>query len=406
AGASVTITGTLPEADRPVTVSWGTATVAATVTGNTWTAIFSSAQVPADGPGSVLASYLSASGATSAEAARAVLVDRVAPGAPVVSQVPENGSGGINAAEAADGTLVRIGLGGTGAVAGDRIVLLWGGTTVTHTITGTEIGGNVATVNVSASTIAAQGDGTFGIVARIVDLAGNQGATSPAFQVTVDRTAPTATARVTAVIDDAALYTGTIPGNGLTNDATPGISGTLSSALAAGEAVEVLRNNQSAGFATVSGTTWSFQDSGLSDASWTYTARVVDATGNRGPASTGYTIRVDVTAPRYTLDEAEILDNVRPDRGVVPDGGATNDTRPELRLTLDSVLSSGEVLRIYRATGSADPVLVREFERRDDEFSFTDSTLARGHTYTYTADVVDTAGNVAPLPLNYSIVLI
>src|SRR5690606_10450703 len=197
AGASVTVTGTVPEAVSSVTVSWGTATVAATVTGNIWTAVFASAQVPADGSTSVLASYVSAGGATSAEAARAVLVDRLAPGAPAITQVPENG-GGINAVEAADGTVVRIGLGGTGAVAGDRIVLQWGGATVTHTITGTEIGGNVATVNVSAATIGAQGDGSFGIVARIVDVAGNEGASSPAFQVTVDRTAPAATARVTA----------------------------------------------------------------------------------------------------------------------------------------------------------------------------------------------------------------
>src|SRR5690606_15636120 len=172
AGASVTVTGTVPEAVSSVTVSWGTATVAATVTGNTWTAVFAPAQVPADGATSVLASYVSAGGATSAEAARAVLVDRLAPGAPTITQVPENGSGGINAVEASDGTVVRIGLGGTGAVAGDRIVLQWGGATVTHTITGTEIGGNVATVNVSAATIGAQGDGSFGIVARIVDVAG------------------------------------------------------------------------------------------------------------------------------------------------------------------------------------------------------------------------------------------
>jgi hypothetical protein len=406
AGASVTVTGTVPEAVSSVTVSWGTATVAATVTGNTWTAIFTSAQVPADGSTSVLASYVSAGGATSAEAARAVLVDRLAPGAPTITQVPENGGGGINAVEAADGTVVRIGLGGTGAVAGDRIVLQWGGATVTHTITGTEIGGNVATVNVSAATIGAQGDGSFGIVARIVDLAGNEGASSPAFQVTVDRTAPAATARVTAVTDDAALFTGLVPGNGLTNDASPTISGTLSASLAAGETVEVLRNGQSAGFATVSGTSWSFADSGLSNASYSYTARVVDGAGNRGVTGSSYTIRVDTAAPSYTLRDFEVEDDVRPDRGPVADGGTTNDTRPELTLRLDSVLSGGDVLRIYRATGSSSPVLVREFERRDDDFSFTDGTLARGNTYTYTADVVDTAGNVAPLSLNYSIVVI
>ena len=406
AGASVTITGTLPQADRPVTVSWGATTIAATVTGSTWSAVFSSAQVPADGTTAVLASYLSSSGATSAEAARTVLVDRVAPGAPVVPQVPENSGGGINAAEAADGTLVRIGLGGTGALAGDRLLLLWRGATLTHTITGTEVGGGVATVDVSAATIAAQGDGSFGVSARIVDLAGNQGASSAALQVSVDRTAPTTTARVTAVIDDVALYTGTIASGGRTNDTAPAVSGTVSAALAAGDAVEVLRNGAPVGLATVSGTTWSFADAGLSDATWSYTARVVDAAGNRGNAGSAYSIVVDGTAPARALAGAGIIDNVSPTLGTVRDGGSTNDTRPELRLTLDSVLASGETLRIYRATGSANPVLVQQFSQRDDEFSFTDSTLARNNTYTYSADVVDAAGNVARLALDYSITVI
>lgn len=408
AGPGVTISGSVPEADRPVTVSWGTVTIAAVVTGTTWTAAFATAQVPADGTVPVRATYLSADGRTSGEATRDVLVDRFAPLAPVIAEVPENANGGINAIEAADGTQVGVALGGTGAAAGDRIVLTWGGTTVaTHTISATELGGGLATITVTAATLAGLADGTRDVVARIVDVAGNVGATSTAFPVTLDRSAPTATARITAVTDDAPLFTGTIASNGLTNDATPTVSGTLSTALTAGEAVEVLRNSQSAGFATVSGTAWSFADSGLSNgATYTYTARVVDAAGNRGATSSGYTIRVDTAAPSRALVDAEIYDNVTPNRGTVPDGGSTNDTRPELRLTLDSVLASGEVLRIYRAAGSGDPVLVRTFDRRDDEFSYTDSTLARGNTYTYTADVLDTAGNVAPLSLNYSIVLI
>ena len=406
AGASVTITGTLPQADRPVTVSWGATTIAATVTGSTWSAVFSSAQVPADGTTAVLASYLSSSGATSAEAARTVLVDRVAPGAPVVPQVPESSGGGINAAEAADGTLVRIGLGGSGALAGDQLLLLWRGATLSHTITGTEVGGGVATVNVSAATIAAQGDGSFGVSARIVDLAGNQGASSAAVQVSVDRAAPATTARVTAVIDDVALYTGTIASGARTNDTAPAVSGTVSAALVAGDAVEVLRNGAPVGLATVSGTTWSFMDAGLSDATWSYTARVVDAAGNRGNAGSAYSIVVDGTAAARALAGAGIIDNVSPTLGTVRDGGSTNDTRPELRLTLDSVLANVETLRIYRATGSANPVLVQQFSQRDDEFSFTDSTLARNNTYTYSADVVDAAGNVARLALDYSITVI
>ncbi|MCL4775522.1 MAG: hypothetical protein KJZ98_16405 [Burkholderiaceae bacterium] len=304
AGAGVTITGTVPETARSVTVSWGAASIAATLTDNDWKAVFGPTQLPADGSTPVVASYVSAFGATSAEAARAVLVDRLAPGAPTITQVPENAGGGINAGEAADGTTVRVGLGGTGALAGDRIVLQWGSATATHTLTGAEVGGNLATVNVPATTLGKQGDGTFGIVARLVDIAGNE-----------------------------------------------------------------------------------------------------------GHAGNPYTVSVDTVAPVHALRRADVYDDVLPGRGTVPSGGLTNDTRPELRLKLDALLSSDESLRIHRATGSGSAVLVgtASLDRNDQDFpySYTETTpLARGKTYTYTADVVDAAGNVAPLSLHYSIVVI
>lgn len=282
----------------------GAASIAATLTDNDWKAVFAPTQLPADGSTPVVASYVSAFGATSAEAARAVLVDRLAPGAPTITQVPENAGGGINAGEAADGTTVRVGLGGTGALAGDRIVLQWGSATATHTLTGAEVGGNLATVNVPATTLGKQGDGTFGIVARLVDIAGNE-----------------------------------------------------------------------------------------------------------GHAGNPYTVSVDTVAPVHALRRADVYDDVLPGRGTVPSGGLTNDTRPELRLKLDALLSSDESLRIHRATGSGSAVLVgtASLDRNDQDFpySYTETTpLARGKTYTYTADVVDAAGNVAPLSLHYSIVVI
>ncbi|MCL4182262.1 MAG: hypothetical protein KJ011_02325 [Burkholderiaceae bacterium] len=300
AGAGVTISGTLPEAGRPVSVTWGAVTLPATVNGNDWSVTFSAAQVPAGGSVAVRASYVSAGGATSDEATRDVLVDRTAPLAPAIVAVPENGNGGISASEAANGTPVQVSLAGTGAVAGDRIVLQWDGLAVaTRAITGTEIGGGVATVTVPAATLTGSADGNHVVTARVVDVAGNEGATSTGFQVLLlDR------------------------------------------------------------------------------------------------------------SPDYTLTDARIVDNVGLFRGTVRDGGITDDTRPELRLTLNSVLASGDSLEIYRATGSGSPVLVREFGQRDDDFSYTDGPLARGNTYTYTAQVVDAAGNVTPLSLDYSIILL
>lgn len=411
AGVGVTISGTLPEADRPVSVSWGGVTIAATVSGTSWTAVFAPGQIPgADGTAPVTASYLSADGATSEVGSRGVLIDRIAPLAPSIAAVPENSGGGINAVEASDGTQVRISLAGTGAAAGDHIVLTWGGTAVaTHTISATELGGGLATITVAGSALAGLPDGTGSLVARIDDLAGNAGAPSEAFVVTLDRSPPAAGARITTVTDDVPLVTGSVANGGVTNDSAPTVSGTLSATPASGDVVEVLRNGQPVGFATVSGTSWSFGDSGLPDGgTYTYTARVVDGAGNRGSLGSGYSIVVDTTAPNHTLVDADVVDNVKPGQGSVADGGTTNDTRPELTLKLDAVLSSGESLRIYRSTDSGDASMIGVATRdRGTTYSYTeDSPLARGSSYTYSADVADAAGNLAPLPLKYTITVI
>ena len=65
---------------------------------------------------------------------QAVTIDTAAPAAPSITAIPENGGGGINAAEASNGTPVVVGLAGTGAAAGDTLTINWGGQTVTYTL--------------------------------------------------------------------------------------------------------------------------------------------------------------------------------------------------------------------------------------------------------------------------------
>ena len=69
-------------------------------------------------------------------ASQAVTIDTVAPAAPSITSIPENGGGGIDAAEASDGTPVVVGLTGTGAVAGDTLTIHWGSQTVNYTLPG------------------------------------------------------------------------------------------------------------------------------------------------------------------------------------------------------------------------------------------------------------------------------
>jgi hypothetical protein len=77
--AGVTVTGTVAEANRPVTVTWGATSIAATVTGTTWSAAFGSGQVPADGATTVSATFVNTAGTTSTATNRPVNVDTVAP---------------------------------------------------------------------------------------------------------------------------------------------------------------------------------------------------------------------------------------------------------------------------------------------------------------------------------------
>ena len=113
-------------------------------------------------------------------ASQAVTIDTAAPTAPSITAIPENGGGGINAAEASNGTPVVVGLAGTGAAAGDTLSINWGGQTVTYTLLAADISGNSATVTVPAGTITAQGQGTFNVTAGLTDIAGNAGANSTA----------------------------------------------------------------------------------------------------------------------------------------------------------------------------------------------------------------------------------
>ena len=194
----VGLTGTGAVAGDRLTINWGGQTVnytlvAGDISGNSATVTVPLATITAQGQGTfdVTATLTDAAGnASSNSTATSVTVDTVAPAAPTITSIPENGGGGINASEASDGTPVVVGLTGTGAVAGDRLTINWGGQTVNYTLVAGDISGNSATVTVPLATITAQGQGTFDVTATLTDAAGNASSNSTATSVTVDTVAP------------------------------------------------------------------------------------------------------------------------------------------------------------------------------------------------------------------------
>lgn len=124
-----------------------------------------------------------------------VSLDTIAPTVTSSAVVVSVASNGINAAEKTAGVVVQVDLTGTGAVANDKLEILLGGTSFTlpvlHTLTSAEI--LAGTANATINTAAGWGvDGTKTISARVVDIAGNNGAIGGTLTTTLDITMPAA----------------------------------------------------------------------------------------------------------------------------------------------------------------------------------------------------------------------
>ena len=227
-------------------------------------------------------------------------------------------------------------------------------------------------------------DGTWSYTAR-VEAGAVLGALSAAYAVTVDTAPPAQTANATLVSDD---FNGALADGATTADPTPLVSGTLTAALAAGEQVRVLRGGAAVGFATASGTTWSYPEpAALANGSYTYQARVVDAAGQQGPLGASRSVTVD-TSSVPLIGAATTLATVN---GVAPAGGAValnNDRTPTLAGALQRALNANEVVRVYR-----DGVAVGNGTAAGTSWSFTSASLADG-TYAFRARV-ELSGNAA-----------
>ena len=97
-----------------------------------------------------------------------------------------------------------------------------------------------------------------------------------------------------AVTDDVGAVTGSIPSGGVTDDATPTLSGTAE----ANSTVTISDNGTVIGTATADASgNWTFTATALGDGAHSFTTTATDAAGNTSAASPAYDLTVDTTAP-------------------------------------------------------------------------------------------------------------
>ncbi|WP_313436650.1 Ig-like domain-containing protein [Novosphingobium sp.] len=308
-----------------------------------------------------------------ASTAYTVRVDTTGPGAPVIASVTDD-----------VGTVQGpIGNGGT---TNDTVPLLRGtaeaGATLTVLANGTAIGTTQvdATGNWSFSPTTALAEGTYTFTAVATDAAGNPGPASAGFVITVDITGPAAPV-ITSILDDVPQNTGVIPNGGLSNDASPQLTGTAS----ANTVVLIYDGNVLLGSTTSNASgNWNFTPgAAIANGAHSFTAVAVDASGNASASSNTYGLAVDAAAPAQTI----AITTLTTDTGTRGDW-STQDTTPTIGGTLSTALGSGEQVQVQIDGGA----WVNAGSSGATWF-YGAGTLGVG-SHSVVARVVDAAGNI------------
>ena len=240
--------------------------------------------------------------------ALSLTVDTKAPNAPTNALSVAAATNGISLSEKTAGVAVLVDLTGTSAVAGDSVEILMGGAALTpqilQTLSGTDISNGFATVTIPGT--AAWGiDGTKLISARVLDIAGNIGASSASLSVTLDTVAPAGPTNALSVAANA--------GGGISlTERAAGVAVVVSLAgtsATAGDTVELLVGGM-AFTAPVKFTltpteitaqsvtlTIGTNDGWGADGNKILTARFIDPAGNLGTAAGSVTVALDGSPP-------------------------------------------------------------------------------------------------------------
>ncbi|CTQ53595.1 Serralysin C precursor [Roseibium album] len=177
-------------------------------------------------------------------------------------------------------------------------------------------------------------------------------------------------ATIDSAADDQGSLQGPLNDGDSTDDTTPVLSGSISVTLAAGQSVAIYRGGALLGAASVSGTSWTYADAGLTEGPHTYTAQVVEG-AESGPLSSSFSLTVDVTPPAApTVDPQP----------------ATYETTPIVTGT--AILGTGESLTV-----TVDGTIYADVPVSGGVWSLELTTALGDGTYDVVATVMDAAGN-------------
>ncbi|MCB5205547.1 Ig-like domain-containing protein, partial [Neorhizobium sp. T786] len=243
-------------------------------------------------------------------------------------------------------------------------------------------------------TVAVLGEGAHSFTAVTVDNAGNEGASSALFTLSVDTSAPNAPV-ITGASDDAAPVVGVIANGALTNDATPTLTGTAE----IGAIVKIYDGSTYLGQTTADGSgAWTFTpDTNLGEGTHNLRASAVDAAGNEGPQSNLWTVRVDTAAPNAP-SISNLIDDQGSVTGSIANGGATDDTRPQL---IGSGAEAGAIVTIY----DNEVAIGTTIAASNGTWTFTPATPLSGSDHAFSVTATDAAGNEGPQSPSYSVTL-
>ncbi|MBE4805704.1 BapA/Bap/LapF family large adhesin [Enterobacter cloacae complex sp. P43RS] len=340
-----------------------------------------------DGSYSLRAYATDAAGNASANSSVfAFTVDTAGPGVPVVTSVIDDVAPTTGTLTSGNSTNdARPTFNGTGDV----------GSTVHVIVDGNEIG--TAVVNAQGSWTFTPGtdliDGPHAITFNATDAAGNVGTATAPFNLTVDTGVPSAPV-ISAAADNVGSIQTPLTSGQSTDDTTPTLSGTAT----ANATVTIYENGQPVGTALADGTgAWSFTPSTpLAAGTHTWTATVTDAAGNISPASPGFTLVVDSTAPTAPVI-SQAIDDVGSITGPITSGQTTDDTVPRLVGTSEPFAT----VNIYEGTtlvgtGTADG---------SGSWSILLNTTLTEGAHSFTAQATDAAGNTSASFASFSLTI-